>query len=225
MTGLLFDAPSHTYTLDGERVHSVTHILTRAGLIDFSGIPIVTLDAARRRGTIVHQAIHYLNENDLDVDRFMADFPDYAGYLRAWITFTEQRHFRAVLCERRLASRKHRIAGTADCFGTLDGVPVLLDFATGRPSDVAKDLQTAAYFSLATEWAAEPDGDPELLAFLTRARGVLKRYGVALRADGTFSLDPYTNPSDFRDFLTLVAAQRITDARKRRSVDLAEAYV
>lgn len=212
--GLTFERTPHTYALDGEPVPSVTEILTRAGLIDFSSVPPHILDAAQRRGTIVHQAIHYLNEKDLDVDAFVATFPDYAGYVQAWIAFTEQRHFEAVLCERRLASRRYRVAGTADCFGYLDGTPVLLDFATGRPQDVAKDLQTAAYYALAVEWAADDDGDPELLAFLTRSRGVLKRYGVALRRDGTFTLDPYTNPSDFREFLALVEAQRIVAKRR-----------
>jgi hypothetical protein len=217
MRGLQFDPGPHVYTLDGVPVPSVTQVLTRAGLIDFSKVPPHILDAARRRGTVVHQAIHYFNEHDLDVDQFVTAFPDYAGYLRAWIAFTEQRHFEAPrgLCECRVASRRHQVAGTADCFGFLDGVAVLLDFATGRPSDVAKDLQTAAYFALATEWAAEEDGDQNLLAFLTRARGVLKRYAVALRADGSFELEPYTAQADFRDFWTLVAAQHLV--RRRRA--------
>jgi len=220
--GLTFEPIAHRYTLDGIDVPSVTGVLRQAGLIDFSHIPPTILEAARRRGTAVHAAIHYFNENDLDVDRFGIEFPECAGYLQAWITFTQQRHFTPVLNERRLASRRHQIAGTADCFGLLDGHPILLDFATGRPSDVAKDLQTAAYYAMATEWAAAGD-DPELLAFLTGSRNVLRRYGVALRHDGTFSLEPYATPSDFRDFLTLVDAQRIVQRRRpaRDSVTLA----
>jgi hypothetical protein len=218
--GLTFEPSTHTYTLDGEVVPSVTQILKRAGLIDFSGIPPTILERARRRGTAVHQAIHYFNENDLDVAAFEADFPESAGYLHAWIAFTDQRHFRAVLSERRIASRRHLVAGTADCFGLLDGLPILLDFATGRPQDVAKDLQTAAYYAIGTEWAAEDD--PDLQAFLDRSRGVLRRYGVALRKDGTFALDPYTSPTDFREFLTLVDAQRIVARRRPQREDLPE---
>ena len=209
---LEFDATTHTYTLDGEQVPSVTGILKAAGLIDFSHIPAPILEAARRRGTHVHSAIHYYNENDLDVDTFTANFPECAGYLRAWIAFTEQRQFRPVLNERRLASRKFKVAGTADCFGLLDGLPILLDFATGRPQDVAKDLQTAAYKALADEWAT--DEDPELAAFLARSGGVVRRFGVALRSDGTFTLEPFANPCDFREFLALVDAHRIV-ARRR----------
>ena len=220
MRGLTFDEVSHTYLLDGVPVPSVTGVLKRAGLIDFSSIPNGILEHARARGTAVHKAIHYFNEQDLDLDAFYRDFPEYDGYLRAWIAFTEQRSFVAVLNERRVASRRHQVAGTADCFGLLDGLPVLLDFATGRPQDVAKDLQTAAYYALATEWAQEDD--PDLASFLGRSRGVLRRYGVALRKDGTFSLDPYTAPTDFREFLTLVDAQRIVARRRPNREDLPE---
>lgn len=217
MAALTFDKAAHTYTLDGEPVPSVTGILKAAGLIDFSHIPEPVLASARRRGTNVHAAIHYYNENDLDVDAFTAEFPECAGYLRAWIAFTEQRHFRPVLNERRLASRKHHVAGTADCFGLLDGLPILLDFATGRPQDVAKDLQTGAYHALAVEWSAA-DEDPELTAFLAHSRGVLRRFGVALRSDGAFTLEPYVNPSDFREFLALVDAHRVVTRRRPGTV-------
>jgi hypothetical protein len=218
MKGLTFDEDTHTYRLDGEPVPSVTGVLKAAGLIDFSQIPPWTLDAALRRGRVVHEAIHYYNENDLDVDGFTRDFPDYAGYLQAWIAFTQQRTFRSVLNERRVASRRHQVAGTLDCLGYLDQTPVLLDFATGRPSDVCKDLQTAAYHALAIEWAAE-DEDPELATFLANARNVLKRYAVQLRKDGTFTLEPYATPSDFREFLALRDAQRIL-ARRRPVAEL-----
>jgi len=213
MKGLRFDDATHTYLLDGEPVPSVTGVLKAAGLIDFSQIPPMTLDAALQRGRIVHQAIHFYNENDLDVAQFTREFPDYAGYFSGWLAFTQQRSFRPVLNERRVASRKHQVAGTLDCLGYLDQTAVLLDFATGRPQDVCKDLQTAAYHALAIEWAAD-DEDPELATFLANARNVLKRYAVQLRRDGTFTLEPYATPSDFREFLALRDAQRIL-ARRR----------
>jgi len=221
MAGLHFDPVTHVYTLDGLRCPSVTGVLRRAGLIDYSGVPSGILESARLRGTRVHAALHYFNEDDLDVNRFMLDFPECAGYLQAWINFTEQRRFRAVLNERRLASRRHQLTGTADCFGYLDDVPVLLDFATGRPQDVAKDLQTAAYHAMALEWARGGD-DPELQAFLTRNGGVVRRYGVALRKDGTFALDPYTAPQDWREFLLLLDAQRVVERKRPRLVALPE---
>lgn len=217
---LTFEPGPHRYTLDGRHVPSVTQILKSAGLIDFDHVPIYTLAVAMERGRHVHAAIHFYNERDLDVARFEREFPECAGYLRGWISFCEQRRFVPVLNEHRIASRALRVAGTADCFGVLDGEAVLLDFATGRPEDVAKDLQTAAYLGLALEWAADPDADDHALqVFLDEHRSVA-RCGVALRRDATFTIERYADPADFRHFLTLVDAHRIVAARKGERVNV-----
>ena len=216
MGSLAFDAPSHTYTLDEQPVwRSVTGVLKAAGLVDFAGVPGGVLEAARTRGTIVHQAIHFYNERDLDLAAFGADFPDYAGYLEAWITFCQAREFQPVLNEHRVASRRLNLAGTIDCLGVLDGRAALIDFATGDPANVAKDLQTAGYLLLAREWAPE---DPAIALFL-EAHPVVSRYAVQLRADGRCSIEAYTDPTDTRSFLALVEAQRVVAARGRVEVD------
>jgi hypothetical protein len=215
---LTFTPDTHVYELDGIRVPSVTGILHASGLIDFSHIPPSILEAARERGTVVHRALHYLNDDDLDLENFYQTFPEYAGYLQAWVTFCAQRRFRPVLCEHQVASRRYQVAGTLDALGTLDDVPVLIDFATGRPQDACKDLQTAAYEGLAREWASE---DAALAAFFGKYRYV-KRYAVGLRRDGTFRLEAYTAPSDFREFLTLREARRIVESRRGSGVAFAE---
>jgi hypothetical protein len=209
--GLTFEPLEHVYRLDGRPVwRSVTGVLKAAGLIDFSAIPGPILDAARVRGTTVHQAIAYHNEGDLAVDHFRAAFPDYWPYVAAWLHFREARRFTPVLAEYRVASRRYDLAGTIDCLGILDGHAAILDFATGDPADVAKDLQTSGYLVLAREWAEE---DPVLAAFVS-AHPAIRRYGVALRNDETFAVSPYSDPADTRAFLTLVEAQRIVHARK-----------
>jgi PD-(D/E)XK nuclease superfamily len=211
---LTFFAPDHTYELDGVRVPSVTGVLHLAGLINFDHVPPSILAAALERGRIVHQAIHFWNERDLDVANFDRQFPACAPYLHGWITFTEQRRFVPVLNEVRVASRRHQVAGTLDCLGTLDGTAVLLDFKTGRPDDVAADLQTAAYHALAAEWAEEDDA----LARFFADHPVVRRFAVQLRKDATFRIEAYADPRDFRDFLTLVAAQQIVTRRGRSEV-------
>lgn len=221
MSGLTFDAERHRYTLDDALVPSVTGILKASGLIDFSGIPAGILEAARFRGTTVHQAIHFFNEGDLDFDQFRIDFPDYVGYLEGWMSFCAQRNFLPVLNEFRIASRRHHVAGTLDTLGLLDGVGALVDYATGRPEDVSKDYQTAAYYGLALEWSTERECDPRLVGFLER-HPVVKRYAVALQKTGAFTLHPYNDPADFRKFLTLVDAQRIVTARRGEWAQLAE---
>ncbi len=219
MTGLTFDPAGHVYTLDGVQVPSVTGILKACGLIDFSRIPSHILDAARERGTVVHAAVHALNDRDLDISRFVADFPEYAGYLKAWQSFLTQRNFVPVLNEHRVASCRYQLAGTIDCLGWLDGAAVLLDFATGRPHDVAKNLQTSAYQALAAEWAR--DGDIELQRFLGQSNGALRRFAVSLRRDGSFRLEGYADHSDFRKFRTLREAQQIVDEHRGERIEVA----
>jgi len=90
---LSFDKFTHTYTLDGERFRSVTQILQASGLIDFSKIPSPILLEARDRGTAVHQALHYYNEDDIDLEAFCAEFPDYAPYVQAWVAFRAESGF------------------------------------------------------------------------------------------------------------------------------------
>jgi hypothetical protein len=212
---LTFDPGPHVYTLDGVPVPSVTGILRASGLVDFSGVPGAVLERARIRGTAVHQAIHYYNENDLDVRRFAIEFPEYSGYLEAWLEFRSERRFLPHFNEYRVASARHGIAGTIDCLGVLEGRGALIDFATGRPEDAAKDLQTAAYHTLAHEWA-ETDG--ALGDFLSRY--VVRRYAVALRRDGSFRVEAYTDPADWRRFQTLLEAQRIITARRGESLEV-----
>lgn len=146
---LVFDPVAHRYTLDGEVLPSVTQILQASGAIDFSHVPQPILLTARDRGSAVHRACHFYNEDDLDVDAFAAEYPEYWPYLSAWIDF-------------------RRDSG----------------------------------FELATDFAQ------------LGALGVIKRYAVQLRKDGTYRVDAYNGVSDYADFLTLLRAQEIV-ARHR----------
>lgn len=212
MSGLAFDEAAHAYTLDGERLPSVTQVLHSSGLIDFSAVPEKVLAVALARGQAVHQAIHYFNEKDLDVAEFRRNFPPYAGYLNAWINFCEQRHFRALHNEHRLCSRRYGVAGTLDCLGLLDGTPCLADFKTGNPDDVAADLQTAAYEGMAREWSSE---DLQLRDFFVQVGSrPLQRIAVQLKRDGKFKVEVYKDPRDFSEFTALVTARRIVEARR-----------
>ena len=215
---LTFAPETHVYELEGVRVPSVTGILKSAGLIDFSTIPSSILEAARMRGTVVHTALHYLNDDDLDLEQFYQEWPEFAGYVQAWVSFCAQRLFVPVLNEHRVASRRYQVAGTLDALGTLDGTAVLLDFATGRAVDACKHLQTAAYEGLAREWASE---DPALAQFFG-THPFVKRYAVELKRDGSFKLEAYTAATDYREFLTLLGAQTIVSKYRGRRVEVTE---
>ena len=216
---LEFDQARHLYHLDGQLVPGVTGILRISGVVDFSSVPPSILEAARQRGMAVHQAIHYFNENDLDVGQFIGDFPDYAGYLESWIGLLDSGRLQAELCEIRVASRRYGYAGTIDWLGTVDGHAAVIDFASGNPEDCAKDLQTAGYIIAAQEWAKEP-GQERLIAFLERHR-FIARYSVRLRKDGSLpGMERYTDPRHLNDFLTLLSAYRIVDQRRPKTINL-----
>lgn len=208
---LTFDQERHEYTLDQVVVPSVTQVLRASGLIDFSGIPEGILEAAQRRGTIVHQAAHYYNEHDLDVGEFIGNYPKYAPYLLSWIALMESGRLQTHFCEYRVASRKHRYAGTIDWLGEFDGHGALIDFATGDPDDCAKHYQTAGYLTAALEWQ---DQDPRLAAFFAE-HPVVRRYSVRLKKDGKLPTPhPYKDPRDHARFLTLVGARRIVEEER-----------
>jgi len=203
---LLFNAAAHEYFLDGPQVPSVTGVLRDQSLVDFSGVPPFILERARQRGTAVHALCHFYNENDLD---WTSVDPTYRPYVEAWVACVAERHIVPLLCERRLASRRHRVAGTLDLLAEIDGDGWLLDFATGDPEDAAKDFQTAAYLGLALEWASEDQRLADVLKRFQRWR----RASVRLMKTGLFRVTEYTDARDYARFQTLAAAWHIRTER------------
>lgn len=207
---LEFFEDDHRYELDGNTFQSVTQVLKVSGLIDFSHIPERILAGALERGRKVHKAAHYWLEGDLDVEGFRRSFPGYAGYLDSLIKLFESGRLKTFLCEHRVASRRHRFAGTVDWIGEFDGRGAILDWATGDPEDAAKCLQTAGYDQAAREWASEP-GEEKLRAFLEQHR-MLDRYSVRLKKDGRLPTPQrYQDPRHRSEFLALVDARRVVE--------------
>lgn len=203
---LLFDHGAHEYFLDGPRVPSTTQVLRDSGLISLDKIPAFILEAARARGSAVHQLVHYLNENDLD----WASVDDaYRPYLDAWMAYVRERQLQVLVCEYRIASRRHRVAGTLDLLCEIDGDGWLIDYKTGDPDDVAADFQTGSYLGMSMEWALE---DPRLARILARHHR-WRRGSVRLMKTGSFRAKEYTDPRDYSRFQTLAAAWHIRHER------------
>jgi hypothetical protein len=202
--GLIFNGTDgkHEYFLDGVQTPSNTQVLRDNGLVRFDGVPPFILEAARRRGSAVHALAHFDNENDLD-ETSVDDI--YRGYLDAWRRCKAEKQIRCLLCERRIASRKHRVTGTLDLLCEIDGDGWLIDYATGDPAQCAKHLQTAGYLGMALEWRTE---DPELAAVLARHQR-WRRASVRLRRTGTFVFREYDDPYEYTKFQVLAAAWHI----------------
>ena len=203
-----FDADAHEYRVDGVGVvPSVTTVLKAAGLIEFDGVPMRVLEAARERGRRVHLAAQYLAEGALDwstVDP--ADRP----YVEAAARFLEAGAVDVVAQERRVFHPVYQYAGTVDLIGTFHGAWCVADYKTsaGKPADLCADLQLAAYAeALRAEqpiewWGFEP-------------KHPIVRLGVGLHADGRFNVEAYRDPADWRDFLACLAVVRLRERRGR----------
>jgi len=199
---LAFDPAVHEYRLNGIRVPSVTGVLKAAGYIDLSGIPSAVLEAARARGTRVHAALHYLLEDDLDITT--VDEAD-RGYLESAQRYLAQHVVKVLGAEMRLWSERYACAGTTDMVAVHgDGYPSIDDFKTGEPSDVAADLQTAAYHGFICEMAMRDGLLRVQLGGDKNALPLYRRRSIRLFRDGRPAAE--TTYYDHRDYARFLNA-------------------
>jgi len=194
MKGLTFDAKTHTYTLKGLPIPSVTQVI--AGTQDFLGVSEEVLEAARERGHRVHAltAMYDRGEVTLRVSasrtRKEEVAPEIQAYLSAWIQFRKDADLEPLVIEELLYSPRYRFAGTVDRVGLLQGSPVILDIKTAASPG---RLHPAVGLQLAAYQQAYNEGHPP--------RKVASRLAVQLRPDGKYTLTQYVDKADFSVFL------------------------
>lgn len=131
-----YDPETHTYSVNGIELPSVTEILQSAGLVNTA---FYTEESAWR-GSVVHACCQYDDEGDLDE----ASVPEEAkGHLDAWRRFkleTGIRKFDGI--EQPLFSPSY--AGIPDRTGIRDGRRFVLDIKTGVLSPWVR-LQLVGY--------------------------------------------------------------------------------
>jgi len=176
---LLFDEPTHTYTVGGLVVPSVTQALDP--LMDWSQIQADVLEHAKQRGTAVHKATELFDLGTLD-RATLSD--EVAPYLNAWVTFRKDTGFIPTAIENRVYCHRHRYAGTIDRIGLLQGEEIVLDLKARYVLGAETGLQVASY-----EFAARAGGKKR------------DRYGLQLLPDGTYRLRQYTEAGDMPTFL------------------------
>ena len=76
---LQFDELTHTYTLDGKELISVTQLMKKHGLApDYSGVSEEVLNRAAERGTLIHKEIEdYCKTGEIGFTNEVAAFADY----------------------------------------------------------------------------------------------------------------------------------------------------
>lgn len=185
---LQYDDATHTYTLDGKVLPSVTQILKRLSQVAYRFVDRKVMDRAAALGTAVHKLIELDIAGTLDED---ALDPQLHLYLKSWRTFRATSGFHPMLSEQRVHSERYGYAGTLDMLGELHGSIALIDAKRCAQVPVTAGPQTAGY-----ELAAR-ERFPEIF---TGKRA--KRFALQLNTDGTHRLVPFTDPDDARVFLS-----------------------
>ena len=151
MAEFLFDEATHTYTLDGVVIPSVTEICAPITCGKYPPVGVVQQAAAR--GTRVHE-LCALYDMDALPDEIEAEL---VGYVKAWAAFC--RDYKPVWKHIELPlygeiDPGQPFAGTLDRIGEIDGFTRVVDIKTAasldRPAKVALCEQITGY-----EWLAD----------------------------------------------------------------------
>ena len=172
---LSFDKDQHIYSLGDRILPSVTEIMRGAGIVNDRW----WTEAGRWRGSAVHLACWYDDQNDLDesqLDQVLR------GYVDAYRQFRSDTGFVPTEIETPIYNDLLGYAGTPDRIGKLNGGRLCLpDLKSGAPSKVTR-YQTVAY-----------------VACLPSPRKYV-RMEVRLQHTGKYSLQVY-EPKDYeKDF-------------------------
>lgn len=210
---IIFDEAEHTYLVDGQEVPSVTTILQPLSNRGYANVNPSVLEYARRRGTAVHEALEAI---DLDLDPDVS--PEILPYIRAYEEWGSIYRPKWLGIEQIVYNEWHGYIGTLDRVGYLNNTELaIVDLKTSNPSKealVSVCCQTAAYAMAYTEQTGKP------LKFAE----TIKRYGLFLKADGSYRLvdcEEYEEAYMFRSselFISLLnnhkAITRVLESKK-----------
>lgn len=180
MSALAFDEALHEYRLDGRRLPSVTQVL--APLVDFSMVRKDVLERAQALGTAVHRMTELHDNDDLDEESLSEEL---RPYLAGWKKFRAECQFEPVTVEHRMSHPVYRYAGTSDRTGVIKGRLAVLDIKKMMVLGPHIGPQLAAYEKL----------------HQSEGLNVLDRFALGLRPDGSYRLQPFTDPLDWQCFL------------------------
>lgn len=179
MSKVQFDEATHTYTLDGKELPSVTHIIRYLAVDKANNADPNAAAIARERGTLVHQQamlFDYTNSFSSDIDS------DCAPYLEAYVQFVRDYKPGWELIEHQMGNKTLGFAGTLDRFGLIDGEYAILDIKTSYKVDMPSlSAQLTAYRSLLYKEYSPAKWD-EIL------ENGLNLYGLQLMRDGKYRL-------------------------------------
>lgn len=195
---LEFEEASHTYTLEGRPIPSVTQILAETGFCDWlTRVPPTVLAKATHRGRAVHRAAQLYDERRLD---YATVAPDLHGYLWAYELWIQESGFRPRLIEHRFHHPVYQYAGTLDREGVL-----------GSDDEAVVDLKTGLMNRFRMSAAAL-----QLAAYLHSLEKPLlrRRLALELRVDGSYRVYEYPQSDAARDFQIFLAAMSVANYQR-----------
>jgi hypothetical protein len=186
---LQFDDATHTYTLGGRKLPSVTQV---CGVLDpdaFARVPPAVLARKRLIGVALHRAIQLDAAGELDEDTLA---PEVAPYFAAWRDFLLRTRAKVIQSEQQVGSSKWGYAGTLDLTALLDSSYWLLDVKSVAILSPVTAVQVAAYAELVNH--DYPVG--------------LRRGALHLKPDGRFGIREYHGGADWSTFLSALQVYR-----------------
>ena len=140
-----FYEDTHTYVMDGERLPSVTQLLSDYLDDEYADIPPSVLDKAAKFGTTVHKAIELYEETGIlraDLDEKQTKcLEDYINIKDCEVIESE-----------RIVHYKDHYAGTLDCVANTDKGLTLIDYKTSSKAYPEKWAYQLSLYKKAYEW-------------------------------------------------------------------------
>ena len=186
-----FNEEKHEYSVNGEKVPSVSEILAPLSADRYGGLNTITLQEAARRGRIVHELCEAVDYGlDLGEDEEAMEF---APYVDAYCAFLLEHDVNWHMSEQivsytRYGGEKVPIyAGTVDRFGLVDGNLAVVDIKTysslGTDEQMAASCQTVLYRDAIISMGPMPEPHTE-----GEYEEVIRRYVLHLKKDGKYRL-------------------------------------
>lgn len=182
---------SRTYKVRGVSYPRVTTILNALRLTWYPDDP-----AALARGTAVHEACRFLDENDLD--RKSLD-PMIVPYVDAWEKCKRELNVQIVSIEKPLLDPLLGYGGTPDRVLRIGGELFVGDLKTGEIAD-SLALQEVAYGALISK------------------DKVIGRIGIQLKPDGTYSTRTFPAADWYRDWRAWLGCMSLYQWKNWRKV-------
>ena len=215
-----FDAEKHEYSVDGEKIPSVSEILNPLNAERYGLLNAMVLQEAARRGTAVHEATEQI-DYELEPD----EDPEIEGYVNAYYQFLFDHDADWLMIEQivpyyRCEGEPPIYAGTVDRFGWVDDELAVVDIKTyasmSTEAQLTASCQTALYRD-AIMWGKDSWADD-----YTKP---IKRYVLHLKKDGKYRLIDLDNFDEKRgwngpamawELYNFYAAKRDALAGKRK---------